>query len=39
MALSLQVLGEILVFAGFFAFSEKKLDKLTIHSYNMTNFR
>ena len=25
MALSLQVLGEILVFAGFFAFPEKKL--------------
>ena len=37
--LSLQVLGEILVLAGFFAFSEKKLDKLTIYSYNEANFR
>lgn len=38
----LQVLGEILMLAGFFAFSpvsEKKLDKLTIYSYNMANFR
>ena len=39
MALSLQMLGEILVFAGFFAFSEKKLDKLTIYSYNKANLR
>ena len=35
----LQVLGEILILAGFFEFSEKKLDKLTIYSYNKANFR
>ena len=37
--LSLQVLGEILMLAGFFTFPEKKLDKLTIYSYNKANFR
>ena len=37
--LSLQVLGEILMLAGFFTFPEKKLDKLTIYSYNEANLR
>jgi len=35
----LQVLGEILILAGFFRFWRKKLDKLTIYSYNMANLR
>ncbi len=35
----LQVLGEILILAGFFRFWRKKLDKLTIHSYNVANLR
>ena len=35
----LQVLGEILILAGFFSFLEKRLDKLTIYSYYMANLR
>ncbi len=34
---SLQVLGEILILTGFFAFSKKKIDKLIFVSYAMDN--